>query len=153
KDVKSTKQDAGLLPLEDWRTCTRVYDHNRSGYGEEVSDGQLLEYAIKGMIAELDPHSSYHGKKDFEDLQENTTSEFVGVGVEVVMEHGFINVVAPIDDTPAQKAGIEAGDLIIRLDDKPVKGMNQNEAIQMMRGPKGSKLKMTIVRKGVEQPF
>jgi carboxyl-terminal processing protease len=153
KDVKSTKQDEGLLPLEDLRTFTRVYDHIRSGYVEEVSDAQLLEYAIKGMIAELDPHSSYLDKKAFEDLQENTTGEFGGVGVEVGMENGFIKVVAPIDDTPAQKAGIEAGDLIIRLDDKPVKGMNQNEAIQMMRGPKGSKLKMTIVRKGVEQPF
>jgi carboxyl-terminal processing protease len=153
KDAKTSQQDEGLLPLEDLRTFTRVYDHIRNGYVEEVSDAKLLEYAIKGMIAELDPHSSYLDKKAFEDLQENTTGEFGGVGVEVGMENGFIKVIAPIDDTPAQKAGIEAGDLIIRLDDKPVKGMNQNDAIQMMRGPKGSKLKMTIVRKGVEQPF
>lgn len=153
KENKPVSKDEGLLPLEDLRTFTRVYDHIRSGYVEEVSDAKLLEYAIKGMIAELDPHSSYLDKKAFEDLQENTTGEFGGVGVEVGTENGFIKVITPIDDTPAQKAGIEAGDLIIRLDDKPVKGMNQNDAIQMMRGPKGSKLKITIVREGVEQPF
>src|SRR5690606_2709063 len=87
------------------------------------------------------------------DLQENTTGEFGGVGVEVGMENGFIKVISPIDGTPAAEAGIEAGDLIIRLDDKPVKSMDQNAAIQMMRGPKGSTLKITIVRKGIEQPF
>jgi carboxyl-terminal processing protease len=153
KDLVAADANEGLLPLEDLRTFTRVYDHIRNGYVDEISDAKLLEYAIKGMIAELDPHSSYLDKKAFKDLQENTTGEFGGVGVEVGMENGFIKVISPIDNTPAEKAGIEAGDLIIKLDDKPVKGMSQNDAVQIMRGPKGSKLKITIVRKGIEQPF
>src|SRR5690606_32810593 len=147
KDPAAADASEGLLPLEDLRTFTRVYDHIRNGYVDEISDAKLLEYAIKGMIAELDPHSSYLDKKAFKDLQENTTGEFGGVGVEVGMENGFIKVISPIDNTPAEKAGIEAGDLIIKLDDKPVKGMSQNDAVQIMRGPKGSKLKITIVRK------
>jgi carboxyl-terminal processing protease len=143
----------GLLPLEDLRTFTRVYDHIRSSYVEELTDTELLEYAIKGMMAELDPHSAYLDAKSFEDLQENTSGEFGGLGIEVGMENGFVKVISPIDDTPAQKAGVEAGDLIIRLDDKPVKGMTLGEAVTLMRGPKGSPLTITVVREGVDQPF
>lgn len=143
----------GLLPLEDLRTFTRVYDHIRSSYVEELSDSELLEYAIKGMMAELDPHSAYLDAESFEDLQVNTSGEFGGLGIEVGMENGFVKVVSPIDDTPAQKAGIEAGDLIIRLGDQPVKGMTLNEAVTIMRGPKGSDLTLTIVREGIDQPF
>lgn len=150
---KSDESGEGLLPLEDLRMFTRVYDHIRSGYVEEISDSKLLEYAIKGMLSELDPHSAYLDKKAFEDLQVNTTGEFGGVGIEIGQENGFIKVISPIDGTPAQKAGIETGDLIIRLDDKPVKSMALNEAIQMMRGPKGSELILTIMRSGVEKPF
>lgn len=150
---KSDESGEGLLPLEDLRMFTRVYDHIRSGYVEEISDSKLLEYAIKGMLSELDPHSAYLDKKAFEDLQVNTTGEFGGVGIEIGQENGFIKVISPIDGTPAQKAGIETGDLIIRLDDKPVKSMSLNEAIQMMRGPKGSELILTIMRSGVEKPF
>lgn len=149
----TTKVPEGLLPLEDLRTFTRIYDHIRSGYVEEISDATLLEYAIKGMLAELDPHSSYLDKKAFADLQVHTTGEFGGVGIEIGTENGFIKVISPIDGTPAQKAGIEAGDLIIRLNDKPVKGMNLNEAIQTMRGKKGSTLIMGIMRPGAEKPF
>jgi carboxyl-terminal processing protease len=149
----SDESGEGLLPLEDLRMFTRVYDHIRSGYVEEISDSKLLEYAIKGMLSELDPHSAYLDKKAFEDLQVNTTGEFGGVGIEIGQENGFIKVISPIDGTPAQKAGIETGDLIIRLDDKPVKSMSLNEAIQMMRGPKGSELILTIMRSGVEKPF
>lgn len=141
------------LPLEDLRTFTRVFDHIRNGYIDEVSDSQLLEYAIKGMLAELDPHSSYLDKTAYENLQVNTTGEFGGVGVEIGLENGFIKVISPIDGTPAQKAGIEAGDLIMRLDDKPVKGISINQAVEMMRGPKGSKLRMHILRTGVEKPI
>lgn len=143
----------GLLPLEDLRMFTRVYDHIRSGYVEEISDSKLLEFAIKGMLSELDPHSAYLDKKAFDDLQVNTTGEFGGIGIEIGQENGFIKVIAPIDGTPASKAGIETGDLIIRLDDKPVKSMSLNEAVQMMRGPKGSELILTIMRSGVEKPF
>lgn len=145
--------EEGLLPLEDLRTFTRVYDHIRNGYVEELSDSTLLEYAIKGMIAELDPHSAYLDEKSFEDLQVNTSGEFGGIGIEVGMEDGFVKVISPIDGTPAERAGIEAGDLIIRLDDKPVKGMDLSEAVEIMRGPKDSELTLTIVREGVEQPI
>src|SRR5690606_11184986 len=143
----------GLLPLEDLRTFTRIYDHIRNGDVEEVTDATLLEYAIKGMLAELDPHSSYLDKKAFQDLQVHTTGEFSGVGIEIGVENGFIKVISPIDGTPAQKAGLETGDLIIRINDKSVKGISLNEAVQMMRGPKGSSLIMTIMRSGTEKPF
>lgn len=154
-EATTAKKEArkGQLPLEDLRTFTKVYDHIRKGYVEEVSDSKLLEYAIKGMLSELDPHSSYLDASSFDDLQVNTTGEFGGLGIEVGMENGFVKVISPIDDTPAQKAGIEAGDLIIKLDDKPVKGMSLNEAVKEMRGPKGSELSVTIVREGVDQPF
>lgn len=152
-EEKKELAEEGLLPLEDLRTFTRIYDHIRSGYVDEVSDSTLLEFAIKGMLAELDPHSAYLDKKAFEDLQVNTTGEFGGVGIEIGTENGFIKVISPIDGTPAQKAGIETGDLIIRLNDKPVKGMTLNEAVQMMRGPKGSTLIMGIMRSGAEKPF
>lgn len=150
---ESDAEQQGLLPLEELRTFTRVYDHIRSGYVEELSDSELLEYAIKGMIAELDPHSAYLDEESFEDLQVNTSGEFGGIGIEVGMENGFVKVISPIDDTPAAKAGIEAGDLIIRLDGKPVKGMSLSEAVEIMRGPKDSELDLTIVREGVEQPI
>jgi carboxyl-terminal processing protease len=152
-DSSTDTQQQGLLPLEDLRTFTRIYDHIRSGYVEEVTDATLLEYAIKGMLAELDPHSSYLDKKAFQDLQVHTTGEFSGVGIEIGVENGFIKVISPIDGTPAQKAGLATGDLIIRIDDKSVKGMGLNEAVQMMRGPKGSSLIMTIMRSGTEKPF
>lgn len=151
-DVQASGQQA-LLPLEDLRTFTRVYDHIRSSYVEELSDSELLEYAIKGMMAELDPHSAYLDADSFEDLQVNTSGEFGGLGIEVGMENGFVKVISPIDDTPAQQAGVEAGDLIIRLGDQPVKGMSLNEAVAIMRGPKGSDLTVTIVREGIDQPF
>ncbi|MGH1374222.1 MAG: S41 family peptidase [Cellvibrionaceae bacterium] len=146
-------KDNGVLPLDDLRTFTKVYEHIRKGYVEEIDDSTLLEYAIKGMLSELDPHSSYLNANSFDDLQVNTTGEFGGLGIEVGMENGFVKVVSPIDDTPAAKAGVEAGDLIIKLDDKPVKGMGLSDAVDMMRGAKGSDITLTIVREGVDQPF
>lgn len=148
-----TSQDSGLLPLEDLRTFTRVYDQIRNGYVEEISDSQLLEFAIRGMIAELDPHSAYLSKEAFADLQANTAGEFGGVGLEVSLDEGFVKVVTPIDDSPSAKAGILSGDVVIRLDDKPVKGMDLNKAVNMMRGPKGSGIKITVMREGVDQPI
>ena len=143
----------GLLPLDDLRTFTKVYEHIRQGYVEKVEDSTLLEYAIKGMLSELDPHSAYLGASSFGDLQMNTTGEFGGLGIEVGLENGYVRVISPIDDTPAAKAGVQAGDLIIKLDEKPVKGMNLNDAVDLMRGTKGSKITLTIVREGIEQPF
>jgi len=151
--VAEPSSTTGLLPLEDLRTFTKVYEHIRKGYVEEIDDATLLEYAIKGMLAELDPHSSYLNASSFDDLQVNTTGEFGGLGIEVGMENGFIKVISPIDDTPAAKAGIESGDLIIELDKKPVKGLNLGEAVEMMRGPIDSEIKLLIVRDGVDQPF
>ncbi len=152
-DKPEEAKNNGLLPLDDLRTFTKVYEHIRKGYVEEIDDSTLLEYAIKGMLSELDPHSSYLNANSFDDLQVNTTGEFGGLGIEVGMENGFVKVVSPIDDTPAAKAGVEAGDLIIKLDDKPVKGMGLSDAVDMMRGAKGSDITLTIVREGVDQPF
>ena len=150
---EAAPKDNGILPLDDLRTFTKVYEHIRKGYVEEIDDSTLLEYAIKGMLSELDPHSSYLNANSFDDLQVNTTGEFGGLGIEVGMENGFVKVVSPIDDTPAAKAGVEAGDLIIKLDEKPVKGMSLGDAVEMMRGPKGSDITITVVREGVDQPF
>ena len=143
--VKPTKT-VEKLPLEELRKFTKAYEHIRKSYVEEIDDKTLLEYAIRGMLTELDPHSTYLNADSFQDLQEHTKGEFGGLGIEVGMENGFVKVISPIDDTPAAKAGVEAGDLIIRLDEKPVKGMSLNQAVEAMRGPKGSKIRITIVR-------
>ncbi len=152
-DDKITSPDAGLLPLEELRTFTRVYDHVRNGYVDEIDDARLLEYAIKGMIAELDPHSAYLDKDAFADLQANTSGEFGGVGLEVSLDEGFVKVVTPMDDSPSARAGILSGDVVIRIDDAPVKGMDLNKAVNLMRGPKNSPIKITVMREGVDQPL
>ena len=141
------------LPLEDLRKFTEVFSRIKDAYVEEVDDRQLLESAIKGMLSDLDPHSTYLAPRDYEDLEESTSGEFGGLGIEVGMENGFVKVIAPIDDTPAQKAGVQAGDLIIKLDEKPVKGMGLEEAVQMMRGKPGTILTLTIMREGETGPI
>lgn len=150
---KVTGPDAGLLPLDELRTFTRVYDQVRNGYVDQIDDAKLLEFAIKGMIAELDPHSAYLDKEAFADLQASTSGEFGGVGLEVSIDEGFIKVITPIDDSPSAKAGLMSGDVITRIDDKPVKGMDLNKAINMMRGPKNSAIKLTVMRAGTDQPI
>ncbi len=146
-------QDKGELPLSELRTFADVFHHIRHSYVEDIDDKTLLEHAIRGMLAGLDPHSSYLDASDFEDLQSNTSGEFGGLGLEVGMEDGFVKVIAPIDDTPAQKAGLESGDLIIKLDGKAVKGMSLNEAVNLMRGELGTDITLTIAREGRNQPF
>lgn len=141
------------LPLDDLRKFTEVFSRIKDAYVEEVSDQKLLESAIKGMLSELDPHSTYLAPKDYEELEESTSGEFGGLGIEVGMENGFVKVIAPIDDTPAQKAGVQAGDLIIKLDEKPVKGMSLEEAVNLMRGKPGSTLTLTIMREGENGPI
>lgn len=141
------------LPLEELRNFTQVFDQVRQAYVEEVDDEKLLEMSIIGLLNNLDPHSVYLNKNAFTSLQEHTAGEFGGLGVEIGMEGAFIKVISPIDDTPAQRAGIQAGDLIIKLDDKAVQSMSLGEAIDMMRGPKGSTLTLTIVREQVDAPF
>lgn len=141
------------LPVEDLRTFSDVFGRIKNDYVEDVDDSELLESAIRGMLAGLDPHSSYLDEDQFKELQVGTSGQFGGLGIEVGMEDGFVKVISPIDDTPAQEAGIQAGDLIIRLDDTPVKGLTLNEAVKIMRGKPGSPLMLTVVREGVEQPL
>lgn len=141
------------LPIEEVRTFVDIWDRIKKDYVEEVDDTELFENAIKGMLSELDPHSSYLGPKDFEDMQVNTIGEFGGLGIEVGMEDGFIKVISPIDDTPAAKAGVVAGDLIIKLDSTPVKGMELTDAVAMMRGKPGTPILLTIIRDGESQPL
>ncbi|MDY6816069.1 MAG: S41 family peptidase [Pseudomonadota bacterium] len=141
------------LPLDDLRKFTEVFSRIKAAYVEEVSDRQLLESAIKGMLSDLDPHSTYLAPKDYEELEESTSGEFGGLGIEVGMENGFVKVIAPIDDTPAQKAGVQAGDLIIKLDEKPVKGMSLEEAVNLMRGKPGTVLTLTVMREGESAPI
>jgi len=142
-----------VLPVEDIRTFVDIWDQIKNAYVEEVSDQKLMENAIRGMLSELDPHSSYLGPKDFEDLQINTTGEFGGLGIEVGAEDGFIKVVSPIDDTPAAKAGVLAGDLIIKLDGTSVKGLSLSEAVAKMRGKPGTSIKLSIMRENQPQPI
>ncbi len=144
---------AATLPLDDLRTFSEVFGKVKEDYVEEVEDKKLLEGAIRGMLSGLDPHSAYLNKEEFKELQVGTTGQFGGLGIEVSMEDGFVKVVAPIDDTPAQRAGMKAGDLIIRLDDTPVKGMSLNDAVKLMRGKPGTDIVLTVVREGEDAPL
>nr|VFJ62821.1 MAG: carboxyl-terminal processing protease [Candidatus Kentron sp. FW] len=141
------------LPLEELRIFTEIFGKIKTDYVEPVQDKTLLENAIHGMIAGLDPHSSYLEPDEYKDLQEGTTGKFGGLGIEFTMDDGFIKVIAPIDDTPAKRAGVQAKDLIIRLDDTPVKGMEINKAVKIMRGKPGTKITLTILRDGEQKPL
>jgi len=141
------------LPIEELRAFTDVFARIKSDYVEPVEDKKLITEAINGMLTGLDPHSAYLDVEGFKDLQVGTQGEFGGLGIEVGMEDGFVKVVSPIEDTPAFKAGVKPGDLIIKLDDTPVKGMTLNDAVKRMRGKPGSNIKLTIVRKGVDKPM
>ncbi len=152
-NVRADKEMASALPLEDLRTFTDVYARIKQDYVTDVDDSDLLKNAIRGMLAGLDPHSSYLDEEQFRELQIGTSGEFGGLGIEVGMENGFVKVIAPIDDTPADRAGVKAGDLIIKLDDKSVKGLTLEEAVKLMRGKKGSDIVLTIVREGEDAPL
>ena len=151
--VLAERHGEGTLPLEDLRTFTEVFARIKNDYVEPVEDKALLENAIRGMLTGLDPHSSYLIPDDYQELQAGTSGEFGGLGIEVGMEDGFVKVIAPIDDTPAQRAGVEAGDLVIRLDDTPVKGMSLSDAVKVMRGAPGTDIVLTIVREGIDRPL
>jgi carboxyl-terminal processing protease len=129
-----------------------VFERVRADYVEKPDDGKLVETAINGMLTGLDPHSSYMDTKSFRDMQVQTRGEFGGLGIEVTMEEGLIKVVAPIDDTPAAKGGVMANDYITHIDDESVQGLTLNQAVDKMRGPVNTKIKIRIVRKGVEKP-
>jgi carboxyl-terminal processing protease len=141
------------LPLNELRVFAEAFDRVSSAYVEEIDDRTLLENAIKGMLSQLDPHSAYLDRESFSDLQEDTTGNYGGVGLEVSMDDGFVRIITPMDGTPADKAGVKPGDLIIQLDDQPIKGMSLNDAIDAMRGAPGSAIRLTLVREGETQPF
>ncbi|MEM9641492.1 MAG: S41 family peptidase [Pseudomonadota bacterium] len=130
-----------------------IFERIRSTYVEDVEEKELIENAIKGMLSSLDPHSSYLPPDDFTDMRVQTRGEFGGLGIEVTQENGFVKVVTPIDDTPAARAGVEPGDFITHVDGEQVLGLNLNEAVDLMRGPVGSDIVITIVREGTEEPF
>ena len=150
KTVMVTAPVTPVLPLTDLRTFVDVFERIRHSYVDPVDDKTLFENAIKGMLSALDPHSAYLDKNDYQDLKAQTTGEFGGIGVEISMDEGYLRVVSPIDDTPASKAGIQAGDYITKLEGKAVKGMTMSEAVDIMRGAIGTPLKLTIQRKGEE---
>jgi len=150
---EAEKQELDALPLDELRTFTEIFAKIKSDYVEPVDDKELLENAVRGMLEGLDPHSTYLDGESYNNLREGTSGEFGGLGIEVGMENGFVKVISPIDDTPAQKAGIKAGDLIIKLDERPVKGMSLNEAVELMRGKPGDAIILTIIRENEEKPL
>ncbi len=151
--AKREAPEVAELPLEDMRTFVEILNRVKSDYVEPVKDKDLLENAIRGMLDGLDPHSAYLSADEFREVSISTSGKFGGLGIEVQMQNGFVRVVAPIDDTPAHKAGLQSGDLIVRIDDTPVKGMTLIDAVKMMRGEPGSKVTLTVLRETVEQPF
>ncbi|MGB2259506.1 MAG: S41 family peptidase [Porticoccaceae bacterium] len=141
------------LPLRELRLFTQVFEQIRLGYVEEVSDTELLDNAIAGLLTELDPHSVYLNREDYGELQEHANGEYGGLGLEVGTDNGAIRVVSPIDDTPAAKAGIQAGDLIVKMNDNPVRGMSLQKAVDKLRGEKGTSIKLTLYREGEKGPL
>jgi len=130
-----------------------IFERVRSDYVEKPDDGKLVESAINGMLAGLDPHSSYMDPKTFRDMQMDTRGEFGGLGIEVSMDDGLIKVVSPIDETPAAKAGVMANDIITHINDEPAQGLTLAQAVEKMRGPRDTTIKLKIMRKGADKPI
>ncbi len=141
------------LPQAELQTFIDIYQRIKLNYVDDVEGKTLVENAIRGMLTGLDPHSSYLDIEEYKDLRIGTTGKFGGLGIEVTMEDGFVKVVSPIDDTPAKRAGMQAGDLIVRLDDAPVKGMTLSDAVDIMRGEPGEDITLTVVREGESKPL
>ncbi|NDI84850.1 S41 family peptidase [Undibacterium crateris] len=147
------KNAGSPLPVEEMRQLADVFGLIKTDYVEPVSDNKLLTEAISGMVASLDPHSAYLDKKAFKELKEGTQGKFVGLGIEVGMEDGYVKIVSPIEDSPAYRAGLKPGDLITRLDSQTVKGLSLDEAVKKMRGEPNTKITLTIARKGEDKPI
>lgn len=147
------KGSSNILPLEELRTFAEVFGRIKQDYVEPVEDKKLINEAIKGMLSGLDPHSDYYDAEAFKEFREGTQGEFGGLGIEIGTEDGLVKVVAPIEDTPAQKAGLKSGDLIIKIDDTPVRGLSVNDAVKKMRGAPGSKVTLTVARKSESKPL
>eukprot|EP01034_Spumella_vulgaris_P002390 gene2390-3107_t len=144
---------AETLPLKDLQTFVEILNRVKSDYVEPVKDETLLENAVRGMLSGLDPHSSYLDKEEYKDLNASTTGKFGGLGIEVQLKDGLVKVVSPIDDTPAAKAGVKAGDLIVKIDDTPVKGLTLQDAVSKMRGDPGTKIVLTLIRENAPAPL
>jgi carboxyl-terminal processing protease len=147
------KEAVAPLPITELRAFADVFGKIKSDYVEPVDDKKLITEAINGMLSGLDPHSAYLDADAFKDLQVGTQGEFGGLGIEVGMEDGFIKVVSPIEDTPAYRAGLKSGDLIIKLDETPVKGLTLNDAVKRMRGKPNTQITLTVLRKGETKPL
>ncbi len=147
------REARGPIPLDEIRQFTDVFGVIKQNYVEPIDDKKLMQEAISGMLSGLDPHSAFLDSDAFKELQTSTQGEFGGLGIEVAPEDGAVRVVAPIDDTPAARAGIKSGDLIIKIDDKLTRGMQLNEAVKLMRGRKGTSVTLTVLRKNETQPL
>ncbi|MFK5915167.1 MAG: S41 family peptidase [Woeseiaceae bacterium] len=152
-DKSAMERSVESIPLEDIRSLSEVFGKIKQNYVEDVSDKELIKNAISGLLSGLDPHSAYLDKEAFTELREGTSGEFGGLGIVVGMEEGFVKVISPIDDTPAEKAGVKAGDLIIRLNEKNVKGMSLEDAVGIMRGKPDTDIELAIVREGADKPL
>tara|TARA_A100001011_G_scaffold278136_1_gene287885 strand:- start:1503 stop:2687 length:1185 start_codon:yes stop_codon:yes gene_type:complete len=141
------------VPAEKIQQFVDVYKKIKDQYVDEVDDNTLFNYAIEGMVSKLDPYSDYLSKDDFSELKVGTTGRFGGIGIEITMEDGFVKIITPIDDTPAQKAGLKAGDLVIEVQDVSLKDKSLNDAVKLMRGEPGTKVKVKILRKEANQPL
>ncbi len=151
--VFADKTKSTNLPIDELRTFAEVFGKIKSDYVEPIEDKKLINEALNGMLSGLDPHSTFLDKDDFKDLQQGTSGEFGGLGIEVGMEDGFVLVISPIEDTPAYNAGLKSGDLIMKLDSTAVKGLTLNEAVKLMRGKPGSSIILQVFRKGIDSPF
>src|SRR4030088_2644373 len=147
----AAKAAAGANAYSQLNLFGEVFERVRSAYVEKPDDGKLVEGAINGMVTSLDPHSRYMNATAWREMQETTHGEFGGLGMEVTMEDGLVKVVAPIDDTPAAKAGIMSGDLITHIDDEAIQGLTLNQAVAKMKGAPNSKARLTIIRKGADK--
>jgi carboxyl-terminal processing protease len=150
---RQSAQAQSGLPFDELRSFVQILDKVKAEYVEPVDDKTLLQNALRGMLSGLDPHSAYLSKDEFRDMNVVTTGKFGGLGIEVQMQDGLVKVITPMDDTPAAKAGIKPGDLIVKIDDSPVQGMSLNDAVNKMRGDKDTKVKLLVVRESAQQPL
>ncbi|CAN1492637.1 Prc Periplasmic protease [Methylophilaceae bacterium] len=151
--VFADKAEKNNLPIDELRTFAEVFGKIKSDYVEPVEDKKLINEALNGMLTGLDPHSSFLNTEDFKDLNQATQGEFGGLGIEVGMEDGFVKVISPIEDSPAYKAGLKSGDLIMKLDETSTKGLSLNDSVKKMRGKPGTSIVLTVLRKGEAKPL
>ena len=150
---QSQSKQPEALPLEEIQMFAEVFERIRNDYVDKVDDETLIHNAIRGMLDGLDPHSTFLEPRNYSDLVTNSEGKFGGLGIEVMMEDGYLTVVSPIDDSPAAIAGVQSGDVIVKLDDTPVKGMNLTETVDLMRGEPGTEIMLTIFREGEQEPL